>query len=453
MVFKILKHLEFIIAFKWKYISFLKEYYFIKRQFHRSLKNNIAILKERLFNILHYAINNIPYYKRISKNRQIKLSKETIFNDLKQFPILTKEIIRKNWNDLCSDLQNKKYILNTSGGTTGEPVKFVQGQNYVIKNFASTLAFNEIADYQYGDKLIKLWASERDLKGKQEGTFMKFINRYISKIYLLNGLNLSDDRIRRYLKEIRRIKPKIILSYVQSISELAKYIKKNNLNPPKIKSILTSATTLSYELKRFLESTFNCNVYNRYGSREVGLIASSCRESDKLHINMLQKYIEILDNKQKPVKEHTKGNIIVTNLTNYAMPLIRYKIGDVGSLNLSKEKCGCGNKFLQLDAVHGRITDIFKTPSGKKIYGGFFTHLFYFRNNIKKFQVIQKEIDKIVIKIQTINNKSLNCSNERDLIQKVQKVIGKDVRIEIKYVNQIKPSRSGKFRYTISRIE
>lgn len=452
MVLKIFKHLEFIIAFKWKYIFFLREYYLIKYYLHKSIEKNIALAKARLFNLLHYSINRVPYYKRIAEERQIELHKNTIFKDIKQFPILTKEIIRKNWDDLHPKLQNKDYILNTSGGTTGEPVKFIQDQEHIIKNFASTLAFNEIAGYHYGDKLIKLWANQKDLKGKTESKLTKFINRYIKKLYPLNGLNLSDEKIIKYLDEINRIKPKIILTYVQSIFEIAKFIERKDVKLTKIKSIITSAAMLTKEVKNYLESIFGCPVYNRYGSREVGLIALSCKASNKLHTNMLQKYIEILDNSNKPVIEYDKGNIIITNLICYGMPLIRYKIGDIGSLNYIKEKCACNIGLLQLDNVYGRITDVFETPSGKKIYGGFFTHLFYFRKNIKKFQVFQDKVDRIIIKITTLNGKPLEGSNEQELIQKIQNVMGEDVRIELRYLDEIKPSPSGKFRYTISKL-
>jgi len=299
---------------------------------------------------------------------------------------------------------------------------------------------------------MKLWASGADLERKEDSKFIRIIYKYIKKLYQLDGLRLSDEMLKKYVNEINRVNPKIILAYVQSIFELAKFIERNNLEVSKIKSIITSAAMLTDDVKNYIESIFHCDVYNRYGSREVGLIASSCEESNKLHINMLQKYVEILDDKNNPVPENKRGNIIITNLINYYMPLIRYKIGDLGSLNFSLEKCGCDMHLLQLDNVFGRITDIFKTSTGKKIYGGFFTHLFYFRENVKQFQVIQENMDEILVKIVTLNGKHLQHSNEKDLIKKMRRTLGEELNIKVEYVDLIEPSPSGKFRYTISHL-
>lgn len=114
---------------------------------------------------------------------------------------------------------------------------------------------------------------------------------------------------------------------------------------------------------------------------------------------MPHQYIEILNNQNKRVENQKKGNIIITNLINYIMPLIRYEIGDRASLDYSQ--CKFGRGFIRLDNIFGRVVDIFKNKEGELIDGEFFTHLFYFRENLKQFQVVQEQLDKISINIST----------------------------------------------------
>lgn len=432
------------------YFKYLKEYQFIKKNQFKSVDHNLDIQKLRLYKLLKFSTQNISYYMNLSRENKLKLTKEKIFEDIKKFPILTKNDIRNHWKNLQIDSNINKKFLNTSGGTTGEPVKFVQDRNYRVLKLASKSLFNEMGNYYMGDKVIKLWGNEKEILNASKRNYDLFLNTFVKNIYFMNSFRMSDKIILNFIEELNQIKPKLIIAYVQSIYELARHIERDNLKIHQLKSIITSAGVLSREIKEFLEEIFNCTVFNRYGSREVGTIAMSCKKSEKLHTNMYQQYIEILDENDHPLYEGEKGRIIITDLSNYRMPLIRYEIGDTGSKNLSL--CRCGRGLIRLNDVNGRIVDLFKTDKGELIDGEFFTHLFYFRNNIKKFQVIQKEINEIHINLVTLNKNKLEIGDELDLIQKIKIVMGNNCKVVFKYLNEIDPSSSGKFRYTISEI-
>lgn len=442
--------LMLIIFYRANYFKIMKDFRFLKKNQYNTIEHNLSIQRENLYNILDFSINNIPYYKNYAEKNNIKVSKNTIFEDIIQFPILTKEIIRKNWKDLHYNLKKIRYRFNTSGGTTGEPIIVVQDQNYITKFISGTFFTDCIGHYTIGQKLLWLWGSERDIIENTQGFLVSFINKYIKNIYFQNAFRMSESILYKYINQINRIKPKIILVYVQSIFEMVKYIKRKNLKIFSPFSIITSAGDLSKELRHLIEDIFQCRIYNRYGTREVGNIATSCEKSDKLHINMFHYFVEILDNNYKILKEHVKGEIIVTCLTNYAMPLIRYRIGDIGSLDFSQ--CSCGRGLIRFDNVYGRIIDLFKNEKGELIYGDYFTHLFYFRENVKMFQIIQEEINKIYVNIVTLNNKPFDKSVERELSYKIKVVMGEDCEVIFNYVVEINPSRSGKYIYTISKV-
>ncbi len=440
----------YFIFLKSDYPLLFKEYNFLKENQFKTIQNNLSLQKQRLYSILNFAIKKIPYYNKIAEDQNIKISKPTIFKDIKKFPVLTKDIIRENFDSLHPIKMNFKYVLETSGGTTGEPIKILQDWGYRIRAESATLFVNRIAGYNIGEKLLWLWGSERDIIRDTKGIFNSLKNRYIKNHYFLNAFRMSDSIINQYIKEINRIRPKIILAYVQSINEMAKYIKRKNLKIYKPYSIIVSAGVLTDEVREFIESIFHCRVYNRYASREIGIISSSCKKSNKLHINMGQQYIEILDDTENVLEKEERGNIIITNMINYGMPLIRYKIGDRGSISTSQ--CTCGRGLYQLNNVFGRVVDIFKNDKGELIDGEYFTHLFYFQEKVKQFQVVQKKIDHIDVNLVITNKSRLQDDEEKDLIEKILIVMGNNCSVKFNYLDYIDPSSSGKFRYTISKI-
>ena len=450
MIRSLIFNLTNLALLRFKYFKVRREYNLIKYYQFRSIEDHLEIQKRRLYHVLNYSIGNIPYYQKIAIERNIKINYNTVWEDIKMFPILTKEIIRKNWHELHPILEKKNYIINTSGGTTGEPLRFIQDEDYILHNLSSTLAFDEIGGYFVGDRLIKLWGDEKEIIEHTKGMLKKITYRFLKNTIFLNSFKMSEKKMFEFVNIINRKKPKVIIAYVQSIYELAKFIQRCNLKKLKVKSIITSAGVLTPNIRSFLENIFDCKVFNRYGSREVGMIAHSCEKSDKLHLNMFQQYIEILDEKNNPVKENEKGNLIITNLSNFGMPLIRYSIGDRSSYTLSP--CSCGRGSLQLNSIYGRVVDVFTNEEGDLIDGEYFTHLFYFKDNIKKFQVVQEELNGIVINLVTINNQKLNPKIEKEISEKIKLVMGENCKVNYHYKSDIDPSISGKFRYTISKI-
>ena len=416
----------------------------------RAVQHNKIIQQERLYNILRYAINNIPYYANIAKENNITISKSTIFEDIKKFPLLTKDLIRKNWDSLVGDISKFKYRTNTSGGTTGEPLKLYQDSNYYVKGEAVTMVFDEIAGYYVGDRLIRLWGSQQDILVMTKSKLKKLKNKYFKNTLFLNTYRMTKEDLFDYISKINIFKPKTIITYIHSLLELIKQAEYYNIPLNSVKSIISSTGVLTNEAKAKIQDTFKCKVFNRYGSREIGMIATSCEMEDALHINLFHQYLEILDEKENSLGENERGEIVITNLINYIMPLIRYKIEDIGAFNYSQ--CSCGRGLYRLENIYGRTLEIFKTKKGTLIDGYYFANLFFFMDNLKQFQVVQESLDEINVYITTLDGNPLSTSIENDLIDKMQFVMGSDCNIKIFYPSIIEPSPSGKLRYTISKL-
>ena len=341
-----------------------KVYSVMKKYEFKSLKENKELEEEKLRNILLYAYNNVPYYNKILSKTKITNNNQVDLNKFNKIPILTKEILRNEFYNLKSKNFKGKFKENTSGGSTGEPAIFLQDSSYSEAGKAAKDFFYEWAGRQSEDKLIKLWGSERDiLKGNQG--FQGVINRHLLNIHLLNSFKMSEKDMDNYVKKINKFKPKVIEAYVQSIYELANFIKKNQLNVYSPKGIITSAGTLYPEIKKTIEEVFKCKVYNRYGSREVGDIACSCEKDEGLHLNVFTNYVEILNDKLNPCKPGEIGKVYVTTLNNYVMPLIRYDIGDM-AVPSKNEQCSCGRGLPLISNVEGRENSIIRTNNTNK---------------------------------------------------------------------------------------
>jgi phenylacetate-CoA ligase len=183
-------------------------------------------------------------------------------------------------------------------------------------------------------------------------------------------------------------------------------------------------------------------------------MACSCEKNEGLHLNIFNHYIEILNKELKDCGPGEIGKIYVTTLHNKIMPLIRYDIGDIAVPARSK-KCSCGRGMPLIKKVEGREMSMFKTKEGKLVPGEFFIHfvgVVFNKGYISKYQVIQKDFDEILIRVVISNRKMFN--NYRAKIESsILNVMGEDCKIEWEFVEEIKPSKSGKYLYTISEIK
>ena len=443
-----------ILPIYWKYINrsnVLTYYQNLKEYQWNSLKENREIQRKKLYALIQYVSQNIPYYQQVIKEHNITFSEDTIFEDIKNFPLLTKEIIRNHFDKLYR-FRDKTYYRNTSGGSTGEPVVFYQDKEYLDWANATKRLFNEWAGRELGDPMVKLWGLLSDILGSGQG-FKGYLRQQVSGITILSTYRMTNEDMYRYVKKINKIKPRLILAYTNSIEELARFIQEHHLSIYSPPAIMTAAGVLYPEVKAKIESVFRAPVFNRYGSREVSDMACNCEKNEGLHLIPTVHYLEIIDDEGRQVRPRKPGNIIVTLLTNYTMPLIRYQIGDIGVL--SDKTCSCGRGFPLLKQVKGRIRSVFSNKQGDFIDGGIFIRLFYFRESIKQFQVIQESLEQITINI-VLKNKKQSKIAEKDFLEiseSIKKIMGSETTIKYNLVEVINPTPSGKYGYVFSKVK
>lgn len=389
---------------------------------------------KRLEKLLQHAYQTTPYYRELFK---------TETPDISQIPPLEKQDIREQLERLCSTaFTAEQRIENATGGSTGTPLTFYQDRNYWNQRNLSVYYFDRWAGWNFGQPQLVIWGAPVDFG--DNGHWKHRINNFWRNQHWLNGFHLTDKAMLAVLDQMDQSQPQTLLAYPSSLYQFAAFLSDNGLSPQwDLNGIISSAEMLHPHYRALAEIVFKAKVHNRYGGREVGLIGMECAEG-RMHINCRDLYLEI----DSPDPYTEPGEILITQLNNYAMPFIRYRIGDVGML--SAEPCPCGNDLPVLAELLGRSTATFRTRTGTLIHAGYFTRQFYGAKGVEQFQIIQETLKHCVLKV--VVNRQWTEATRRSLVQCIQKALGSDVVVTVKFVDYIPIPASGKREYTISKV-
>jgi phenylacetate-CoA ligase len=265
---------------------------------------------------------------------------------------------------------------------------------------------------------------------------------------MFSSFEFSKSAMTRCADEIRRFRPLTVIGYTNSLCLLAQHILEQKLSVPSPNAVITAAEGVNSVQRELLQQAFGAPVFVSYGSREFMLIGMECEQHNGLHLSVDNLLIEVVRADGTPAADGEAGEIILTDLHNYAMPFIRYKIGDMGVA--TSRACPCGRGLPLLERVEGRVLDVIRTPDGRILPGEFFPHLMKEFSAIKQFQVIQKELRSLEIKL-VLRETPATEQLER-LRQEVQKALGNTIQTKYIIVTEIPQTASGKFRVTVSEL-
>lgn len=398
----------------------------------------------RVKSLLQHAQEYCPYYTRVFREVGFDPFRMRNIDELRVVPRLTKHALINHRDELISRKHRIEDLnLNSTGGSTGLTVNYYQDRNWLTHQVAGERFYNSIAGWEAGCRAAYLWGAPSDNDKAKEG-WKAGVKNLLMNSRLFDSFDMSEDRMADYHHQLTRFAPDVMVCYAGSAYTLAKFLlaKGWRADYPR-RAIITSAETLTPEMRRTIEAAFSARVFNRYGSREVGVIGAECARHEGLHVNELDLFVE------SDTSNNPEGELLVTSLQNFGMPLIRYEIGDVGAL--SSEPCACGRAGDRISRLFGRTTDFFSTRDGRKIHGEYFTHLFYGLDAVRQFQLVQETLDSFVLRI--VRNPEFWVPAVEDRIRaELQKVFGEASKLEIEYVDAIPVSASGKYRFTISKV-
>jgi phenylacetate-CoA ligase len=368
---------------------------------------------------------------------------------LTALPIVTKEMIRANLRGmLARNIPSTKLVPGKTSGSTGKPLDFFIDVESTQKQRAFALLTNEWAGYEIGGKIFVLFGQSPFDSGKL--TMRGYLrSKLLERMVKLSTLALDEESMSHFLFCMNKYDKPFLIGYAHALFLLAEFAEKTGLWKGHLSGISSGGMVLHKWQRKRIEEVFGCKVLDRYGCEELGTIACECERQDGLHVNSFAKYVEIVDDDERVALHQQVGNIIVTELTNYGMPFIRYRIEDRGTS--LEGRCECGRSLPLLERIDGRESDFVLRPDGKKVSGISLTD--NFGANIpgaEQVQIVQDQLDHIIVRL--VRGRAFDSESISAVQGLVSRFFGNDMRFSCEYLKEIPLESNGKARFVISEI-
>lgn len=429
---------------------FLKTYNFIKKTQWWSKEKLEKYQLKQLKKLLVHTYENVPYYRKLFDKIDFNPKDFKDFEDLQKIPFLTKEIIRKNFEDFkASNYPDYKFGYMTTGGTSGVPLGIYEEKNVsYVKELAYLKIFLEWNGLNFFDKSLTLRGAI--VPGSEKGKFWKY--SLFHRSLILSSYHMTSENLPKYIKKIRRFKPKYIIAYPSSLCILAKFMKINKIKPFKsLKIIICGAETL-YDWQRIsLENIYKCRIIEAYGHAEQAVIAYTCEKSNYFHFFPVYGYVEFIGKNGKPVKKENENcEIVATGFKNEIFPLIRYKTDD--SCVYTSKKCSCRRNHPLAKKIEGRwsSSDFLVSKDNRLIsITAMNMHSDVF-DNVKQFQFYQEVKGEVTFRIVKMNLYTIKDTNY--IKRELQKKLGGGFKLIIVFVDKIPRTPRGKQIFLIQKL-
>jgi phenylacetate-CoA ligase len=405
---------------------------------------------EKLRRLVRHAYRHVPYYRTRMREKGLRPEDIRGQEDLAKLPFLTKADIRRHLHfDIMSENHDKGEILRIStSGSTGEPLVCYADRAQLEFRWAATLRAQEWTGYQFGDPTVRLWHQTIGMTRSQAAK--ERADAIMSNRTFVPVFQMTDENLKKTMELIRSVQPTLMDGYAEALDFLAHYVKTVGDPGVRPRAIMSSAQTLPEPSRKLIEEAFGCRVFDKYGSREFSGVAYECEAHDGHHVVAEGYIVEVLKD-GVPVKPGEVGEVVITDLNNYCMPFIRYRIGDLAEGMDPLAPCSCGRGAPRIGAIQGRVQSIIQGVDGHYVPGTFFAHcLKEFDYAIKRFQVVQDKPGALTFRVVKGGRYS------RDVLERVlsqfRRYLGERLVIDVEFVDDIALVQTGKHLAAISKL-
>ena len=401
----------------------------------------------RLRKLIDYASSKVPYYSRLFEKHGIAPSQIKSLEDLAVIPISGQDDLRgKALEELVStDADIKRMIMNRTSGSSGKPLT-------IASTKTESLLFRLLRlriTYYFGRKVRHKSASIRYIR-RGSPTEKPFWKSFLSILGLFRNFKVNcieqPANIFNILEENR---PRWLSGYPGTISLVADSMLEKGAEPWNMTGICVGGEVLTGAMRERIEKAFCAPVYNTYGSHEFGIIAWHCKDTGLLHVQDTNVIIEVVKKDGSPALPGEDGEIVATSLSRFAMPFIRYRLGDI--VTRHGETCPCGRAFSTLSKVQGRAIDTFLMPDGRSFHPYQIAAIVVDSADwVRQYSLIQERRDRVVLQVVPFS-----CPPEDEverLRNEAQSLLGRDVDFRIIFVSEIDRGTGGKFRVSQSLV-
>lgn len=421
----------------------------IRKALEKSQWYSPEVIKEqqqqRLAHFICHIYQNVPYYRSLMDSLALTPKDITMAAQLNKLPLLTKSIIRDNFDALKADNAGPSSLF-TTGGSSGSPLTFLLGRERVSHDVAQKWRATRWWGVDIGDKEIVAWGSPIELAAQDK---IRLMRDKVLRSTLIPAFDLTDEKILGFIKTMQKIRPKMLFGYPSVFSLIAKTARAENLDLADlgINVVFVTSERLYPYQRAEIEAAFNAPVANGYGGRDAGFIAHQC-PAGKMHISAEDIVVELIDQGGNAVPDGQPGEVVVTHMATSDFPFVRYRTGDIAVMD--SKACPCGRGLAVLKDIEGRSTDFVVAQNGTMMHGLALIYILRELTGIESFKIIQES--QCLTRVLVVTTQGLSEPLKQKIVQGFKARLGQEVAIDIEQVTQIAAEKSGKFRYVVSKV-
>ncbi len=402
-----------------------------------------ALRAQRLRGLLQDAAASVPYFRDLARAGGFDWRAVREVADLERLPFMTKETIRAHVGRLRSEAAKRLHRSNT-GGSTGEPMVFYLGSERVSHDVAAKWRATRWWGVDIGDPEIVLWGSPVEL-GAQDR--VRALRDRLLRSRLLPAFRMAEADLETYARTIRRLRPRMLFGYPSALHRLAAFAAAREipLDGAGVRVVFTTGERLYDEQRATIAAVFGAPVANGYGGRDAGFIAHEC-PAGGMHVSAEDIIVEVVGPDGRTLPAGRPGEIVVTHLATRAFPFIRYRTGDIGTLD--PHPCTCGRGLPLLRDVQGRSTDFVVAEDGTVMHGLALIYVIREIRGVRAFKIVQESRSAIEVLIEP--GPDFADGARETIVAGLRKRLGSGVDVRVRTVREIPAEASGKFRYVVS---
>lgn len=437
-------------AHKWLIRRRARAIYFeLKRTEWLSREDMTDLQLRKLQRLIQHVSVHVPYYREKFAELGINPDEINSLADVRALPLLGKPDVRKHlYFDLFSDTHRKRDMHKiATSGSTGEPFVTYADRYQLEVRFATTLRALEWTGWRFGDKQARLWHQTIGMSKTQ--VVRERIDSLFMRRLFVPAFEMSPETLEQFVGTISKWQPVLVDGYAESLNFLAQYVSSGGSTSFSPKAVMSSAQALPAQSRSAIEQGLATRVYDKYGSREFSGIAYECEAGIDHHVMDESYLVEVLVD-GRPAEPGETGEIVITDLNNFSVPLIRYRVGDLAVAVDESVPCPCGRGLSRIGRIEGRTQAIVHCADGTWLPSAFFLH--YFKDYdflIRHFQIRQTQPGKFDLLI--VKGPQWTETGEAALLAELSEFTG-STPVTVEYVSEIPLGRTGKRTPIVSEV-